>query len=186
MTPLSLTKFWQHLNWVFFLHKKKSIKKMLGRSRYFLLQDYWHFKWRIMVFTTFGVYKRFQILFVHILVSLASPLKKTNEPTHMEEKKKAQSEQLCRIRNIRLLPAKFTQVKQNVPVRELEGKPSGTKICTKRIRNLVSTQKVVRSQPIILKFLLCTKTRVSYRTRVYASQENAPSMEHSHGDHVLG
>ena len=47
-----------------------------------------------MVFT-FRIYARFRILFVHIFVPLGSLLRKTREPTHMEEKKKAQKEQSC-------------------------------------------------------------------------------------------
>ena len=85
MTPLSQTKFWQHLNCGFFLHKKTSSKKMLKGLRLFLLQDYLHFKWCIMVFTSFQVYERFLILFVYIIVSLGfpwSPLTGASRFTH--------------------------------------------------------------------------------------------------------
>ena len=44
-----------------------------------------------MVFTTFRIYARFRILFVHTFVLLGSLLRKTREPTYMEEKKKAQN-----------------------------------------------------------------------------------------------
>ena len=72
----------------------------------------------MMVFRTFWVYARFRILFVHIFVPLGSLLRKTKEPTHMEEKKKAQNEQSCRTRITRLLPAEFTQVKRNEDFKE--------------------------------------------------------------------
>ena len=63
---LVLAKFWERLNCGFFLHKKTNRKKMLEGLRLFLLQDYLHFKWWIMVFTTFWVYERFLILFMYI------------------------------------------------------------------------------------------------------------------------
>ena len=81
----------------FFLHKKRSRKRMLEGLRLFLLRDYLHFKWWIMVFTSFRIDERFLILFVHIFVSpgsLWSPLRKTKEPNHIEKKKKAQSGKL--------------------------------------------------------------------------------------------
>ena len=51
--------------WVFLTQEKKQ-KKMLEDLRYFLLHDYLHFKWWIMVSSTFWVYARFRILFVYI------------------------------------------------------------------------------------------------------------------------
>ena len=67
--------------WVFLKQEKKQ-KKMLEGLRYFLLHDYLHFKWWIMMFTTFRIYARFRILFVHIFVPLGFLLWKTREPTH--------------------------------------------------------------------------------------------------------
>ena len=77
------------------LTQEKKQKKMLESLRYFLLHDDLHFKWWIMILTTLWVYARFRILFVYIFVPLDSLLRKTREPTHMEEKKKAQNEQSC-------------------------------------------------------------------------------------------
>ena len=69
-TSIHKINHWQHLNCGVFLHKKTSRKKILEGLGLFLLQDYLHFKGWIMVFTTFRIYERFLILFVHIFVSL--------------------------------------------------------------------------------------------------------------------
>ena len=71
--PLVHYNVWKNFICGFFLHKETSSKKMLEGLRLFLLQDYLYFKWRMMVFTSFQVYERFLILFVHIFLSLAFP-----------------------------------------------------------------------------------------------------------------
>ena len=81
IAPPPLSKISGFEIWIvgFFLHKKRSRKRMLEGLLLFLLRDYLHFKWWIMVFTSFRIDERFLILFVHILVSpgsLWSPLER--------------------------------------------------------------------------------------------------------------
>ena len=70
---------------------------------------------------------------------------------------RAQSGKLCRTRNhTRLVPAGFSWVKRDAPVRGLQPKASETKICTKRIRNLSSIRKLVKT---IIHHLKCKYSR---------------------------
>ena len=69
----------------FFLHKKRIRKKMLESLRLFLLRDDLHFKWWIMVFTSFRIDERFLILFVHIFVS---PLERPKSPAISKRRKR--------------------------------------------------------------------------------------------------
>ena len=69
MSPsLSTIKCGQNLLVGFPYTQEKKQKKILESLRYFLLHDYFHFKWWMMVITTFWVYARFWILFVQIFV----------------------------------------------------------------------------------------------------------------------
>ena len=149
LTPL-LCKISGFEIWIvgFFLHKKRSTKRMLEGLRLFLLRDYLHFKWWIMVFTSFRIDERFLILFVHIFVSpgsLWNPLERPKSLAISKRRKRLRVKNY--LHNFSLWAFFFFSIWLGslVFLRGLQREPGETKICTKRSRNLSSIRKLVKT-----------------------------------------
>ena len=120
-------------------HKYKNPRNTsIQDLRYFLLQDYLHFtgKWWIMVFTTFRVYKRFRILFVHIFVLLGFPWSPLTESFRFTYVNSAGRSPVILILHNFSLWAFFSPPYMCRLFGPSEGRTNEIKICTKRIRNL--------------------------------------------------
>ena len=121
---------------VFFLHKR-STKRMLEGLRLFLLRDYLHFKWWIMVFTSFRIDERFLVLFVHIFVSpgslWSSPPESAKSLSISRRRKRLRVKNY--VDNFSLWAFFFFSIWLGslVFLRGLQREPGETKICTKKL-----------------------------------------------------